>query len=114
MPPYIAAPHPPIVIMITPGIVNNLSLAIIPLIVKEMMERLFVLSAFFIQYNPVMIFPGKIILVKTRISFRMCKYSFVVLIRFAVKDMIKKIRYNKRRQKKATLVGAALKIFLES
>ena len=69
IPPCIAALNPPIVMMITPGIVNNLSLVIIPLIVNEMMERLLVLSAILIQNRPVMIFPRKIMTAKTWISF---------------------------------------------
>jgi hypothetical protein len=47
-PPTMAAVKPPAVVMITPG-VNHLSLVIIPFIVKEMIERLFVLLAILIR-----------------------------------------------------------------
>jgi len=60
-PPAMAALKPPAVMMITPGMVNHLSLVIIPFMVNEMIERLFVLFAMRIQNKPVMILPRKMI-----------------------------------------------------
>jgi hypothetical protein len=64
-PPCIAALNPAAVMIITPGIVNHLSLAITPFIVKEIMEKLRVLWACRIQNKPVMMLPIKIITAAT-------------------------------------------------